>query len=89
MIRQWFDDKYGDKLKFDPTWKMAILIRDDAYRMRLPLILGAVVAICSIENFGDLKSPTIGTNGKLPEINVLSLIDDITKEYVKSSKMKN
>ncbi len=85
-IRQWFDDKYGDKLKFDPTWKMAILIRGDAYRMRLPLILGAVVAICSIDNFGKLKSPAIGTNGNLPEINILDLIDDITSGYVKNLK---
>jgi HEPN domain-containing protein len=85
-IRQWFDNKYGDKLKFDPTWKMAILIRGDAYRMRLPLILGAVVATCSIKNFGKLKSPTIGTNRKLPEVNILNLIDDITKEYIKNLK---
>ncbi|MDQ3711044.1 MAG: hypothetical protein M3388_02305 [Acidobacteriota bacterium] len=39
-IKQWFTDKYGEKLKIDPTWKMAILIRGDAFRVRLPLIAG-------------------------------------------------
>lgn len=83
-IFKWFDDKYGDKLKFDPTWKMVILIRGDAYRMRLPRAYGAFIGICSKKDFGKSASPIAGVNGNLPELNILNLIDEMTQGYVNS-----
>lgn len=82
-IFEWYKDKYGEKTKVDLTWKMALLIRNDPYKVRLPLGFGAFVATCSIENFGNVKSPLINSQGELPEINILNLVDGLTKNYVK------
>ncbi len=39
-INYWYRNRYGEKLKFDPTWKLAVLIRGDVFRVRLPLVFG-------------------------------------------------
>jgi hypothetical protein len=36
----WYENRYGEKLKFDPSWKLAILIRGDVFRVRLPMVFG-------------------------------------------------
>ena len=83
-IHEWFDRRYGDRLKIDPTWKMAILIRDDLYRLRLPLVFGAASVICSPNQYGITGQTVVGTENRLPTINILDLIDDFTEEYAKS-----
>lgn len=84
-IFQWYDNKYGDKLNFDPTWKIAILIRGDAYRLQILLAFGAFVGVCSKETFGK-KPPPISSNGELPQMNILNLVDGLTEGYVKTLK---
>lgn len=84
-IFQWYENKYGDKLKFDPTWKIAILIRGDAYRLQIPLAFGAFVGVCSKETFGK-EPPSVNSNGELPQMNILNLVDDLTEGYVKTFK---
>ncbi len=84
-IFQWYNDKYGDKLKFDPTWKTAILIRGDAYRLQIPLAFGAFVGVCSKESFGK-EPPPIKSSSELPQMNILNLVDGLTEGYVKTLK---
>jgi SEC-C motif/HEPN domain len=83
-IHEWFDRRYGDRLKIDPTWKIAVQIRGDLYRLRLPLVFGAANVICSPKQYGITSQATAGSGGRLPTINVLDLIDDFTEEYAKS-----
>lgn len=83
-IHEWFNRRYGDRLKIDPTWKMAVIIRGDLYRLRLPLIFGAANVICSPDQYGVTGQAVAGSGGRLPTINVLDLIDDLTEEYAKS-----
>jgi hypothetical protein len=82
-ILHWFDHRYGRRLKKDPTWKMAIIIRGDAYRMLLPLSYGIMHAMCSPKDFGSTKSNMLGSQAKPPTVNILDLIDGLTEEYAK------
>ncbi len=82
-IFRWFDERYGDRLKMDPTWKMVIMLRGDVYRMRLPLVYGSVQVMCSPEQYGS-TSAIPGSRGELPTVNILDLIDDFTEGYAKS-----
>jgi SEC-C motif len=83
-IHEWFNRRYGDRLKIDPTWKMAVVIRGDLYRLRLPLIFGAANVICSPNQYGITSKAAASTENRLPTINILDLIDDFTEEYAKS-----
>lgn len=83
-IVEWFNRRYGDRLKMDPTWKMAVLIRGDLYRIRLPLCFGSVNVTCSAEHLGITDKSRLGTRNQLPTINVLDLLDDFTDDYGRS-----
>lgn len=80
---RWFDQRYGHRLKIDPTWKMAIMLRGDVYRMRLPSVYGSVRAICSPRDFGCTRSNILGSQAEPPTVNILDLIDGLTEEYAK------
>lgn len=80
-IYKWYRDKYGDRLNFDPTWKMAILIRGDAFRVRLPLIFGTP-KINIFELIDDL-TPTYKSNLKQEEI------ESIVRQFHIGQRAKN
>jgi hypothetical protein len=83
-IVDWFNVRYGDRLKMDPTWKMAVLIRGDLYQLRLPLVYGSVNVICSSEQFGITNESSVPNRNQRPTINVLDLLDDFTEDYARS-----
>lgn len=83
-IVEWFNGRYGDRLKMDPTWKMAVLIRGDLYQLLLPLVFGSVNVICSAEQFGVTNESRVPKRNQRPTINVLGLLDDFTEDYARS-----
>ena len=83
-IVDWFNRRYGDRLKMDPTWRMAVLIRGDLYQLRLPLCFGSVNLTCSPEHFGIANEAKVGGRNQLPTINILDLLDDFTEDYGRS-----
>lgn len=80
-ILKWFDDKFGDQLKIDPTWKFPVLTRDRVWQMRIPLIFGTAQFICSPDRLGTAET-TAATKEEPPVVNVLDLIDGFSKEQV-------
>jgi hypothetical protein len=85
-IFRWFDNRYGERQGIDPTWKMAVLIRGDAYRLTIPLVFGQANVICSVKQFGTTESNKVATGNVLPVLNVLDLIEGLTEGYAKSLK---
>jgi hypothetical protein len=78
-INDWFNRKYGNNLKVDFTWKFLVSIRENLYKLRIPLIFGTAEIICSPEHFGITKTQ-VSSAENLPVINILDLIENFTKE---------
>jgi len=76
-ISNWYKNKYGDKLKKDFTLgQLALLIVGDVYKLKIPLIFGALLVYA-----GDKYKPTDRIpDNNLPLINVFNFIENITKE---------
>lgn len=85
-IFRWFDNRYGERQGIDLTWKMAVLIRGDAYRLTIPVVFGRANLICSAKHYGITEPNKVATGGELPTLNVLDLIEGLTEEYAKSLK---
>jgi hypothetical protein len=71
-IFDWFDARYGDRLKVD--WgpgETVIVIRRDAYRLVLPRVCGTVYAVCDRSKHGQPDAYPRNV------LNVLDCIDDL------------
>ena len=82
-IVDWFNGRYGDRMKIDPGWKIAVVIRGDLYQLRLPLVFGSVNVICSAEQFGITSQQKLDRYQK-PTVNILDLLEGFTEDYAKS-----
>lgn len=74
-ISSWFRDRYGDRLKIDWCREHTIvLIRGDAYCVRLPTFFGQVNFYCDPSDHGKPKSDGA-------KCNVLNLIEGLESNY--------
>jgi len=79
-INRWYKQKYGERLKVDPSKRIPILIRQDVYALRIPLICGTVDVIWDPEQFG--TTPANSSGG--PVLNLVDQVEGFTKEYARS-----
>ena len=83
FVIKWFDKKYGNRLKVDHSQgEIAILIRNDLYKMRIPLFYGQA-RLLSDPNRMSIDAAQIGTGPEPLTINVLNLIDGFTTGYAR------
>ncbi|MGH9941168.1 MAG: HEPN domain-containing protein [Pyrinomonadaceae bacterium] len=83
-VMDWFEVRYGDKLKIDyATGEIAVMIRGDLFKMRVPTMYGTVQVICDPRFWMDKLGMQIAVNenGPLPVVNVLNCIDELTESY--------
>lgn len=76
-IRDWFVERYGERLKISigPGY-VAVLIKGDPWRVRLPRIYGQVNCVVDRDLSKFIDDSPFGTAGALPVVNVLSIIED-------------
>ncbi len=83
LVIKWFDEKYGDKLKSDHSQGgIAILIRNDLYKMGIPLFYGQARLLSDPNKMSGEKTQ-ISSGSEPMIINVLNLIDGFTAAYAK------
>ncbi len=79
-ILTWFDKKYGNRLKsVGPLGEVAILIRNDPYRMVIPLLYGQARLIADPQP----KDKPVCVSRDSVKINVFDCIKDFTLTYAK------
>jgi hypothetical protein len=83
-MNRWYKQKYGDRLKVDPSKRIPIMIRQDVYTLRIPMLRGAFEVICDPNQFGTTSGFQISTGGKPVTVNVVDVIDELTEAYAKS-----
>lgn len=49
-INRWYKQKYGNRLKVDPSKRIPIMIHQDVYTLRIPMLRGAFEVICDPDN---------------------------------------
>ncbi len=78
-ILAWFEKKYAGRLKVvGPLGEIAILIRNDPYKMIIPLVYGCGGSIIAVPNSRDQLPPI---NLEPIKINVFDNIKDFTQAY--------
>jgi len=77
-IRDWYARRYGGRLKSSqgPGY-VVILIREDPWRLRLPLVFGKVAYVAERDLSKHSKDHPLGESGKLPVVNVLGIIEEL------------
>jgi hypothetical protein len=82
-VMSWFKARYGDRLNQDLDFGHSVLlVRDDIFRFRCPLIYGRVYALCCAEIMHrDLNRLIVH---QVPLMSVLNLVDGITQAYFNS-----
>jgi hypothetical protein len=78
-ISQWYKERYGERMKVDPCAYTAIMIREDAYRVRLSYFAGGLELICRPDLMGADLGPRLRTDGKPVRINILDAVQGLTK----------
>lgn len=77
-IQAWFERRYGARQKiFMGPGKTAVLIRGDAWEVRLPLIYGRARLVIERDLDRYRTQPSVGVDGNLPIVNVLQLIESL------------
>jgi hypothetical protein len=78
-IRDWFDRRYGTRQNVDIAYGWSVLlVRDDPWRLRLPVIFGTVK--CVVErDLSRHSGPTLGVRTP-PTLNILSQVEGMTQE---------
>lgn len=82
-IKDWFDKKYGDRLKVKiQTGEVVVLIKEDPYRLRLPVIFGKTKLSCDPRNYRD---PTKKNRDVLNYIEELSpaIVEELSYQELK------
>jgi hypothetical protein len=83
-INQWYKDRYGERLKVDPCSYIAVMIREDLYKMRLSYFVGQLEFICRPYLMGADLGPRMRTDRKPITVNILDTIDGLTQNYAQS-----
>ncbi len=83
-ISRWYKDRYGERMKVNPSSYIAIMIREDVYKLRLPYFAGSLELICRPELIGAELGPRIRNDGKPVRVNVLNHVEGLTKNYAES-----
>ena len=53
---QWYKDRYGELMKVDPCSYIAVMVREDIYKIRLSYFAGGFELICRPDLMGRLGS---------------------------------
>ncbi len=83
-INNWYQSKYGNRLKVQMgVGTGVLLIRNDPWRIIYPLIFGTVSFVCdtNLDKYKD--APSITSDGTIPVLNILNLIEDMSTDYAK------
>lgn len=81
-INEWYSARYGDRLKIHMgPGSVAIMIREDAWNLVIPLIIGRVPAVCDPAIDKYKKMPKMSAGGPPPILNILNCIDNMTEQY--------
>ena len=83
-VMNWFEKRYGDKLKVDyAIGEVAVMIRGDLYKMRIPQFYGQIEIICDPRFWMEQPGTQIAIKetDPLPKINVLNFIEGLTENY--------
>lgn len=84
-IAQWFDNRYGDRQSiYFGLGESVLIIRGDAWKMRLPRIYGQVQILIDRDLCKYEHEPNVGTKGIPPNLNVLTLIECLPAGLSKS-----
>jgi hypothetical protein len=71
-------------MKVNPSAYIAVMIREDVYKIRLPYFAGALDLICRPDLIGTELGPRIRRDGKPVTVNVLDNVEGLTKSYAES-----
>lgn len=83
-INRWYNGRYGERMKLDPCSYIAIMIREDVYRVSLPYFAGSLELICRPDLMDADLGPRARTDGKPVTVNVLNKIEGLTRDYAES-----
>jgi len=76
-IHNWFNARYGNRQKiFMGPGTTVIILRGDPWEVRIPLTIGSVNYVVEPDLSHYANDPKWRTDGKLPIINLLTLIND-------------
>ena len=85
-IFNWFDERYGNKLKVNNgPGEVAILIKEDPYRIIFPRIFGSAILVCdrNVQFYNDFKSHSIPIfDEPIIPLNVLLFIEDLSERLI-------
>lgn len=80
-ILEWFDNKYGDRLKIDfAIGYSLVLLKGDAWLLRFPLIFGKVTIVCERDLSKQFKNMAVNRAGQPHQkaiVNLLKLIEKL------------
>jgi hypothetical protein len=77
-ILNWFQLRYGEQLNVDPSVGHAIVvIRGDAYRVRLPRIYGRARLVCDPAHHTEAYYPKMALAPNIATTNILDIIDGL------------
>jgi hypothetical protein len=77
-ILNWYSANYGDRqYYFMGPGSVIVLLRDDPWEIRLPLILGEVSYVVERELSKYVNSPSVTTNGVHPIVNILTSVCEL------------
>lgn len=86
-IIQWMEHRYGERLKVDLSIGYApILIRDDPWLLKYPLILGTVTVVCDrdlTKKYSNISATIPGEAPQKPVMNLLANIIDLPHALAK------
>jgi len=89
-VMDWMEARYGDKLKVDMSIGAApLILRDDAWLMRLPYIVGSVAVVydCNLStNYPDMSGPAM-PRGRAT-LNVLTLIEGLSSDLARGLSLQ-
>lgn len=83
-VMDWFETRYGDLLKVDNAiGNLPVIIRNDIYRMRVPMFYGKIEFICDLRFWIPEPGNQIAVKpaDPLPRVNILNCIYGLTESY--------
>jgi hypothetical protein len=83
-ISRWYKKRYGNRMKVDPCSYIAVMIREDVYKIRLSYLTGGFELICRPDLMGADLGPRVRTDAKPVTINILEAVQGLTKNYAES-----
>jgi len=89
-IDQWYSNRYGERLKtyMGPGF-IAVLLKGDPWRIRLPMIVGRVRIVCDPDIGKYRIVAKMQVNAPSPTINVLSFVENLQENLATTLSKEN